>query len=289
MSTPVRVLGFAAAVLFLAGCEVVPLTPDGSNPPPAAADTQPPAAAIGLVTTLIQAAVEDTIALGTDGNLTTRSLEPRAPTSVTRSVSLDARNGSIDKFRDASGTFTLTPSEEAFVPSWPTGITGSKVVTLTISLSSQVGYTDPVSGWTATLSSGTISVSLDLQWTKSDATSTPARATTIATVSTPSGGISLSGRSSKSGETDRIWSLSGTRQLTLKTERTDGQSNTSSTTTVTAGTALWTAVIDGRTTTVWNRSDKDTMAVTSGSTALFSGAISTLPSRLGVHNDPQIY
>lgn len=293
MSFRLRPLGFAAAVLFVAGCEVVPLTPDSSNPTPVAADTQPPAAAIGLVTTLIQAAVENTIALGTDRNLTTRSLDDRAATNTERTVDLDDKyGGTVDKFRDANGFFTLTPKGEIFVPSWPTGSGGVKTVRLVITLPSQVGYTDPISGWTATLNGGSITADLDLNWTTSGATSTspPTTVDMTAVITVPvTLPVSLSGRASKTGEVDKVWSLNGTRSLSLSIKRDPPQTTDQSTTTITAGTSTWTVKMDGTTTTVWNRSDKDTISVTFGSTSLFSGAISTLPTKLSVHSDPQTY
>ena len=295
MSIRLRTLGFASAVLLLAGCEVVPLTPDSTNPTPVAADTQAPAAAIGLVTTLLQAAVENTIALGTDRNLTTRSLDTRAPapTDKERTVSLDDKyGGTVDKFRDASGSFTLKPNGEIFVPSWPTGSGGVKTVRLVITLPSQVGYTDPISGWTATLNGGSITADLELNWSTSGATSTspPTTVDMTAVITVPvTLPVSLSGRASKTGEADKVWSLNGTRSLSLSIKRDPPQTTDQSTTTVTAGTSTWTVKMDGTTTTVWNRSDKDTLAVTSGDTSLFSGAISTLPAKLGVHSDPQTY
>jgi hypothetical protein len=284
-----RRLPAVVALLALAGCDVESLDPAPITP---TAEVQPSAAAIGLVSSLIQAAVEDTIARGTDGNLST--LGARAPTNTTRTVDLDARSAGgagADKFPAATGTFTLAPSAEAFSSSWPTGTAGVGTADLTISIPSggSVRYTDPISGWTATMSGGSFVVRFDQQWNK-DAGSTPATAITTATVATvPGSSLSLAGTASRTGDTDRAWTLTGTRSLTLKLERTGGQDPGNNLTTITAA-ALDLTVTAAAGSTRWQRSDATGLTITRDGTSIYSGAIAQLPaSALAIHGEGDAY
>lgn len=81
------------------------------------------------------------------------------PSTVTATVNLDAQSSGVDVFPYATGTLTITGQRTAFNP------LGSASYTITMTTSSTVACTDPASGWTASVPSGTSrTMNLNVTW-----------------------------------------------------------------------------------------------------------------------------
>jgi hypothetical protein len=81
------------------------------------------------------------------------------PTNVTATINLDAQSAGVDIFPNATGTLTLTGLRTDFNP------LGTASYTITMTTSSTVSYTDPASGWKASIPSGTTrTMYLHLTW-----------------------------------------------------------------------------------------------------------------------------
>jgi hypothetical protein len=81
------------------------------------------------------------------------------PSTVNATVNLDATSGGVDLFPFATGTLTLVGRCTLFNP------LGSASYTITMTASSTVACTDPASGWTASVPSGTTrTMNLNVAW-----------------------------------------------------------------------------------------------------------------------------
>lgn len=270
----------------------IPDIPDPSPTPTASLQTT--AAVAGLVSTLIQAATNDIIRRGTDGNVVIRAAGLRQATTTPVDVSLDFAGASGDTFPDATGSFHLSAEKELFVPSWPSGTSGTGKALLTISFSGAspltATYTDPVSGAVASINSGTIIVSLDLSWSKDSGSSTPATQTMTAVTSCGSAvpGTSLSCIGTVVRDrTSTSWSLAGNRRLEQVITRSAGQPTTFNQVATNAGNASWVVTLASGEVVTWTRSALDGISVTSSlvTGTVDAGTVIGLPTRRSVHGD----
>ncbi|GDY12125.1 hypothetical protein LBMAG53_10030 [Planctomycetota bacterium] len=294
-----RLVAFALAIA-LTGCgdpqpldatTGIPDIPDPSPTPTASLQTT--AAVAGLVSTLIQAAANDIIRRGTDGNVVIRAAGLRQATTTPVDVSLDFLGASGDTFPDATGSFRLSADKELFVPSWPSGTSGTGKALLTISFSGtsplSASYTDPASGAVASINSGTIIVNLDLTWSKdSGPTPTTQTMTVVTTVGPAVPGTSLSCIGTVVRDrTTTSWSLAGNRRLEQVLTRSSGQPNTFNLVSTNAGNSSWVVTLASGEVVTWTRAGLNVISAISSQVTgtVDAGTVVDLPTRRSVHGD----
>ena len=271
----------------------IPDIPDPSPTPTASLQTT--AAVAGLVSTLIQAATNNIIRRGSDGQIGVRAAGLREATKNPVDVDLDDKSGSLDTdpFPDATGSFHLSAEHELFVPSWPSGTSGTGKALLTISFAGAspltATYTDPISGAKASINSGTINVILDLSWSKDAGPSPAIHSMTVlssAGPEVPGTSVACIGTVIRNGAAT-TWTLAGNRRLeqvifrnaTHPTDRYRVSNNT--------GSASWVVTLASGEVVTWTRSAIDGISAISSlvTGTVDSGTVSGLPIRRSVHGE----